>query len=203
MYAYCLNNPISLADPNGHTPVSIREFVESHGGIVHWDSYTKLAIFKLNDRFLISNSLGKNIHMFDVSNQNGKLMAEDYELAYYFKVDNWATYFPGFRWYNGSEGDESDKGFEVYTIYKFLSKTFCLDFAQCIIDMVGKDGKYLGNNAKEIAAECYAHAFIKMFSILSISAIDRGYGEYAQAKEIGYVANDPNSLKYAFIWFFF
>lgn len=204
MVAYSSNNPIMYIDPSGYISVSIREFVESRGGTVSWNAFFGIAKFKLNGKVLTTGRWGGKNFMIDVRNVDGTMMAEDYELAYLFNLDDWATYLPGFRWYDGSSGDEGDQGFEVSTIDMFLNKNFCLDFAECIIDMAGTNGQYLGKDKLGIAMECYAHAMGKFLSGISTSIVPTwGDVYWKSSKEIGYVANDENSWAYPIVWYLF
>lgn len=180
-------------DYSGHTLVSIRSFVNRFGGTVIWLPEFNFAAFELNGKILRTPANGKNLHGMYITNKNSRMMAHNNDLAYFFRVDNWSTYFPDFTWYPDSEG------FQVYTTKHFSYKTFCLDFADNIIEIKGKG--YCGMTALDIAIECYAHRMILQFTQVTIYYIDRGHQYYASAREIGIEANDPNKFWFERIWY--
>ena len=198
MFAYCENNPVMYCDPSGYDSVSIRYFVENRGGEVIWSEESRTATFHLNGKTLIASADGSNSNGIGISNENWRLMANDYDIAYYFRVENWAIYLIGFQWIGG----HPRYGFVVYSINYFERKSFCLDFAASVMEAanVGADNEYLGYTMEEIAYECYSHAVLYGLSPVSLFFFDRGYKINAQSFEIGFVANDSNAYKYKLIW---
>lgn len=64
-YAYCAGDPVNFVDPSGESIVSIREFVESRGGIVEWDGFLGQATFELNEQVLVIGRYGDNNYGFE------------------------------------------------------------------------------------------------------------------------------------------
>ena len=196
VFAYCGNNTIMHIDPTGHAIVSIRKFIESRGGTVLWFSEFSTAIFELNGIVLRTAASGRNAHNMAIANNNGRMVAQNYELAYYFKIQNWSTYFPGFAW---NDGDKS-KGFMVDTTWHFLSKNFCKDYAKDVMKAANAGLFYCGNTGSGVAVECYSHAVLLVYSKVEIMLINHGYKFRGSARQIGYEAWDWHTPIYNFIW---
>ncbi len=153
--SYCGNCITMYFDPFGYKSVSIRSFINQIGGKVEWNNKTRYATFKYNGKTLKVYVNGKNDYSLYVCNINGSLMAEDYELAYFFRIYDWSTKFPGFSF------SPDKKTFEVETTGHFLYKSFCEEFAKNIIAVAGTNGKYSELTQHELAVECYAHAVFR------------------------------------------
>ena len=200
LYAYCLNSPIALWDPWGLKPVDIDEFLKQFDGYdISYDSKTGKYTVTLNGKTLTFDSSGKNGHEMGIWVENGKLTAEDYDLAYYFRVSGWVEYFPGFQWRDDGAAFSLDTG--TY----FLSKSFCKDFADEIMRMKGTMGfmgvmKYSGITLDYLQAELYAHAVMLMYTTVTTETFGRGYSYLNSAKVIDIDAGDPRSLRFYMIW---
>lgn len=88
-YGYCNNNPLALIDPSGlidiDTDISVRYFVERHGGTVCWDDrIADRAVITLNGRTVVLDRHGANLHLLDVTNEQGSLMACTLDLVSHF-----------------------------------------------------------------------------------------------------------------------
>ena len=152
LYVYCLNNSLTYRDPLGLAPIAISDFVKSQGTYesswnIRGDKYT----FTVNERTLSYNGSGKNKHEMNMWVENDTMMAQDYDLAYFFRVDGWIEYMPGFEW-------KEDYLLRVDVHQYFLSRPFNLDFAKEVTRMKGNDSLYEGLTEKGIAAESFVHA---------------------------------------------
>jgi RHS repeat-associated protein len=67
--------------------------------------------------------------------------------------------------YSGIKCKSANKGFSVNMHYKFLSKSFCTDFAKHVISVWGKKGKYCKMKKLRIAMELFAHAVLFVLGI--------------------------------------
>ena len=107
----------------------------------------------------------------------------------------WAEEYEGFEWVKGREG------FKVLTCPSFLSKVFCLAYAQDIMNMRSKNGlTYCGMTTLEIAAECYFHALMLYGTEATKRLINRGNRWNESAKEINVDPNDPRNAMFLAAW---
>ena len=199
-YTYCGNNPIAFVDPWGLAPIEIYEFINElieageikgyeYSWILEGDQYT----VTINGITLTYDGSGKNKHDMNIWVENGKLMAEDYDIAYFFKSTGWVQYFPGFEW------NVDGQLFKVDTHAYFLSKQFSKDFANEVMSLRQTDF-WGGLTAKDIAAECYAHAVMLVYSSELKRFWDRADSWYTSAEAIDIAANDPRKPRFDALW---
>ena len=203
MFAYCNNNPVMCSDVLGYQFVSIRTYVESRNGVAIWYEKEKRAEFILCGKTLYVDNWGAANASFRCFNDNGRFKAEYFELDRFFDEKTWAKRVPGFCWYP-IDGGEGLEGFQVDTIPEFESKQFCIEFAESIIYMRGKDGMYCIEgecfSVEDIAMECYAHAVGKQIFGTTKSLFNKGHRLYGSSKQIGFVKDDNRRTQYKILW---
>jgi RHS repeat-associated protein len=196
-YTYAMNNLMGSSDPARLVAVGIYDFAKEqleYSWTTKGDKYT----VTINGKTLTYDSSGKNNHGMNIWVENGKLMAEYYDLAYYFKINGWVEYFPGFEWdVNGSLDGQL---FRVNTHQYFLFKPFGKDFAGEIINMRGSNGLYEGMSVTDLAAEFYAHAVMLVYTELIKGLWDRAASWNESAKAIDIAPNDPRADRFNAIW---
>ena len=52
-YVYCNGDPVNYVDPTGTRGIALRDYVQSNGGSVSWNAYTKKATVRINGRTLV------------------------------------------------------------------------------------------------------------------------------------------------------
>jgi len=157
LYAYCLNNPLAYHDPLGLAPTAIYDFLGNYAGEYNWTAKGDKYTVTINDKTLKYNGSGKNKHGMNIWVEDGKAMAEDYDLAYFFRVSGWVEYFPEFEWMDGHPNPNDDYLFRVKVHPYFLNFPFNLDFAKEVTAMKSTDSLYTGLTEKGITAETFAH----------------------------------------------
>ena len=196
LYIYCGNNPVCFVDPSGLVAVSIYDFVKSqleyeYSWTAKGDKYTAT----VNGYSLKFDGCGKNKHNMNIWVEDGVQMAEDYDLAYFFRVSGWVEFFPGFEW----EPPNSGQLFRVDTHPYFLSKPFSKDFANEVMSL--RETNFWGGlTASDIAKESYAHAVMLMVTNFTISTFNIGYADNNSAREIDIAPNDPRAPRFNAIW---
>jgi RHS repeat-associated protein len=88
LYIYCKDNSLAFTDPEGLSPVKIREYVNKYSyqyyTNVGWNASSKISTFTIGSKTLSSTANGSNGAGINIWNQNDYLMAQDYELDRYF-----------------------------------------------------------------------------------------------------------------------
>ena len=200
LYTYCKNNPVWFFDPSGLTPVDIYEFINAlieageiesfeYSWTANGDQYTII----INGYTLTYDGSGKNKHNMNIWVENGKIMAQDYDIAYFFRSTGWVEYMPGFEW------EAQGQLFRVDTHLYFLSQSFSADFAKEVMSLRSTDF-WGGLTASDIAKECYAHAVMLMHSSWLKYGWDRAESWYASAEVIDIAPNDPRQSRFNTIW---
>jgi RHS repeat-associated protein len=199
-YTYCNNNPIMFIDSSGLVAKPIYDFInelikagEIKGYDYSWTAKGDKYTVTINGRTLTYDGSGKNKHDMSIWVEDGKLMAEDYDVAYFFRSTGWVQYFPGFIW------NYEEQLFKVDTHEYFLSKPFSKDFANEVMSL-RQTGFWGGLTATDIAAESYAHAVTLVYSSALKGLWDRAGSWYDSAKEIDIAANDWRKPRFDAIW---
>ena len=94
-------------------------------------------------------------------------------------------------------------GFRVPISPNFISRSYCLAFANDIIYITR--GIYGGRTfnsmtATDIASECFAHAMLYYFSTTTIALFNRGYGMNLSGSIIDIDKGDPRKAQFYAIW---
>jgi RHS repeat-associated protein len=83
-YVYASNNPVNFIDSSGLASVAIRDYTNGYGGAVNWDDTWGVASFDISGITLWATGSGYNDHGITITNIDGRLYAEDYELDDFF-----------------------------------------------------------------------------------------------------------------------
>ena len=179
MFAYCLNNPVRYSDPSGY---SIEDIIYIITGMLGGLLYLSKCVPEVVLIGYVNSMLG---HDF----QNGREMT-DYILTIveaFMPPEGWSQEYP-------YPTEITTAGFQVIMDGRFISKYYCLEYADAIINRFGNGSTYLGMDRERIAIEIYGHATIHfLLPIVKTSFI---YDKYANKIDDWYTRSDPIDINY-------